>query len=347
MGPAIGDQSEGDARHGSTIWHVERLSVTRLAYRDEALMVGVADDLGDVVPDALLDLIEPLRGRPRSITELGGGLTNRNFKVTTPEASYVVRVSSRESVELSVNREHEYRNSIIAADAGVGAPVVGYLPDHGVMVVGFLEGETFTDASFATPGAVARVAAACRRLHGGGRFVNEFNMFEIQARYLTLVRERGYRLPAGYLDFADQLVRVHRALGVRAEPLVACNNDLLAGNFIDQGAQIRIIDYEYAGNNDACFELGNIWSECHLSDEQLEELLEAYYGRISHSKLARARLQGLMSQYGWTLWASIQASSSALDFDFWTWGLEKYERAAATFRSPELDELLDAVQRDD
>jgi len=310
-------------------------------------MGEVAPGVGDVVPDALLDLIEPLRGRPRSILELGGGLTNRNFKVTTPEASYVVRVSSRESVELSVNREHEYRNSIIAAEAGVGAPVVGYLPAHGVMVVGFLEGETFTDASFTKPGAVARVAEACRRLHGGGRFVNEFNMFEIQARYLALVRERGYRLPEGYLDFTEEVARLRGALGVRAEPLVACNNDLLAGNFIDEGPQIRIIDYEYAGNNDACFELGNLWSECHLSDDQLEELIEVYYGRISHSKLARARLQGLMSQYGWTLWASIQDASSALDFDFWSWGLEKYERAVATFRGSELDGLLDAVQRDD
>jgi thiamine kinase-like enzyme len=304
-------------------------------------------DLVGVLPDALLDLIEPLRGRPRSIIELGGGLTNRNFKVTTPEASYVVRVSSRESVELSVNREHEYRNSMIAAEAGVGAPVVGYLPDHGVMVVGFIEGDTFTDDSFSEPGAIARVAEACRRLHGGASFVNEFNMFEIQARYLALVRERGYRLPAGYEDFAVEVQRLKRALGIRAEPLVACNNDLLAGNFIDEGPQIRIIDYEYAGNNDACFELGNIWSECHLSDEQLEELVEAYYGRLSSSKLARARLQGLMSQYGWTLWASIQEASSALDFDFWTWGLEKYERAVATFRSPELDVLLDTVQRDD
>ena len=34
-----------------------------------------------------------------------------------------------------------------------------------------------------------------------------------------------------------------------------------------------IIDYEYSGNNDPCFELGNIWSECGLSTEQLDELV--------------------------------------------------------------------------
>ena len=36
-----------------------------------------------------------------------------------------------------------------------------------------------------------------------------------------------------------------------------CNNDLLAGNFIDDGERVWLIDYEYSGNNDAAFELGN------------------------------------------------------------------------------------------
>ncbi len=54
-----------------------------------------------------------------------------------------------------------------------------------------------------------------------------------------------------------------------------------------------------------------------------------------------------MSQYGWTLWASIQEATSDIDFDFWPWGLEKYERAVAMFRGPLLDRLIEDVQRDD
>ena len=51
--------------------------------------------------------------------------------------------------------------------------------------------------------------------------------------------------------------------------------------------------------------------------------------------IARARLLGLMSKYGWMLWASIQEATSAVEFDFWAWGLEKYERAVAEFDGPE------------
>jgi thiamine kinase-like enzyme len=128
---------------------------------------------------------------------------------------------------------------------------------------------------------------------------------------------------------------------------VPCNNDLLAANFIDDGRSIWIIDYEYSGNNDPYFELGNIWSECHLSLGQLEELVTAYDGAFSRSRLARARLWGLMSQYGWTLWASIQDATSAIDFDFWSWGMEKYERAEATLGGADLEQLLsDAAQAD-
>ena len=135
--------------------------------------------------------------------------------------------------------------------------------------------------------------------------------------------------------------RIRSALAVRAEPTVPCNNDLLAANFIDDGQRLWIIDYEYSGNNDACFELGNIWSESTLDDEHLVELVGAYYGEHRDDKVARARLLGLMSKYGWTLWASIQASASPIDFDFWSWGMEKYERAVPEFDGPGFDALLD------
>ena len=59
------------------------------------------------------------------------------------------------------------------------------------------------------------------------------------------------------------------------------------------------------------------------------------------------RLQSLVSQYGWSLWGAIQAASSTLDFDFFSWGQERFDKAARTFTSPELDRLLDEVVRDD
>ena len=303
---------------------------------------------GDGLDPVLLERIDVLRGRPRTVEPLPGGLTNRNYKITTPDGTYVLRHSNPSSTdELAVDRRAEYENSVRAAASGVGAPVVDFLPDDGVLVIGFLEGETLTDEHLQRPGMLPRVAAACRRLHAGEPFVNRFDMFELQADYLGRVRRRGFRLPAGYLDHAGTFRRIRDALALRPEAPRPCHNDLLAANFIDDGRTVSIIDYEYSGNNDPYFELGNLWSECHLTLDQLEELVAAYDGAPSRSHLARARLWGLMSQYGWTLWASIQDATSPIEFDFWSWGMEKYERAEATFAGPDLERLLADVARAD
>ncbi|HEX5188287.1 MAG TPA: choline/ethanolamine kinase family protein [Streptosporangiaceae bacterium] len=296
--------------------------------------------------DAVFDQVQSLTGR-RSVTELPGGLTNRNFKITTDNGTFVARVASGGSELLAIDREHEYRNSVRAARAGVGAPVIEYQPAANVLLLSFLEGKTLANADVAEPGRLARIALACRRLHAAERFDGDFDMFEIQRRYRGVVAERGIPIPAGYDDLMDSFEAMARALAVRFEGTVPCNNDLLAANFIDDGEKIWLIDYEYSGNNDACFELGNIWGECQLPDEALEDLVAAYYGRPLRNKVARAMLLGLAGKYGWTLWGAIQAAVSPIDFDFWSWAMERYEGVRAGFAAPGFAQLLDDVQRTD
>ena len=141
------------------------------------------------------------------------------------------------------------------------------------MVLEFIEGQTQSAEDLRRGDKIEMVADACRRLHGARRFRDDFNMFDIQRRYLALVQERGFRLPDRYLEFEPAVREIERAMAVRDEGTVPCNNDLLAENFIDTGGAFRLIDYEYSGNNDACFELGNVWSESNLSLDQLEELV--------------------------------------------------------------------------
>jgi thiamine kinase-like enzyme len=282
-----------------------------------------------------------------SVEPLMGGLTNKNYKVTSPSGCYVVRISGKDTSLLAIDRENEAHNTIAAAETGVGAPFVAVLPEHDALVLGYLEGEVMDSAKLRSGEHISEVAAACRRLHGGRRFLHDFDMFEIQPGYLEIVRERGFRLPDRYEEFEPKIRELERAMRVSPEPTVPCNNDLLAENFILVNGEMRLIDYEYSGNNEASFELGNVWSESNLSQEQLEELIAAYWGRPLRNKVARARLWGLMSKYGWTLWGSIQDGISDIDFDFWGWAMEKYERAVAELDGPEFAELLEDVQRDD
>jgi thiamine kinase-like enzyme len=142
-----------------------------------------------------------------------------------------------------------------------------------------------------------------------------------------------------------QVTAIRGAMATRDTGTVPCHNDLLAANIMASDNQLWLIDFEYSGNADPCFELGNICSESHLGPDRLAELVAAYYGTATPGKVARAQLFGLMSDYGWTLWASIQAATSELDFDFWAWGMEKYERSLELFRGPDLHRLITDVQQ--
>jgi thiamine kinase-like enzyme len=296
--------------------------------------------------DEVLAAVPELRDA-QSVEPLTGGLTNTNYKVTSPSGCYVVRISGKDTSLLAIDRENEVHNTVAAAETGVGAPFVAAVPEHDALVLGFLEGEVMDAAKLRRGDRIGAIADACRRLHSGRRFLKDFDMFEIQSRYLAIVRERGFRLPARYEEFEPQVRELERAMRVRPEETVPCNNDLLAENFIEVGGEMRLIDYEYSGNNEASFELGNVWSESNLSLDQLEELVGAYWGTALRNKIARARLWGLMSKYGWTLWGSIQVGISDLDFDFWGWAMEKYERAVDELGGPEFAQLLSDVQRED
>ena len=291
-----------------------------------------------------LDRLAVLAGRSWRVTELPGGLTNHNVRVTTTDAGepldVVVRCSQSDASLLGIDRDAEADNTAAAAEAGVGPRVVEYRPDLGMLAIGFLSGVALENAAFADPGVLARAADACRRLHAGPRFTGDFDMFERQAAYLSIVKERGFDLPPTYDDHADAWASVRRALAADPRPTVPCNNDLLAANFIDTGTTVWLIDYEYSGNNDACFELGNTTTECDFTPEQTEAYTEAYFVTPSRADFARVRLQALCSQYGWSLWGFIQAATSPMDFDFRGWGMERFDKAEATFRGAHLDRLL-------
>jgi thiamine kinase-like enzyme len=307
----------------------------------------VSLSLTDDQLNAALDELPALAGLERRLEDLSGGLTNRNVKIITPNATYVARCSGNTTGLLGIDRDHEHYNSCAAAEAGVGAPVIDYRPDLGIMLLGYLDGTTLCNEDFRRPGIIAKAAAAMRTLHSGPRFRNDFDMFVKQAGYLKIVQGNGFRLPSDYMDFADRFESVRRVLAATDKTTVPCNNDLLAANFVDDGDRMWLIDYDYSGNNDPCFELGNTSCECQLSSEQREELVTAYYGRRLRHKIARARLQGIVGMYGWTLWACIQNGSSPLDFDFWEWGMERYDGAVAEFRGQDFDGLLDDVQASD
>ena len=294
--------------------------------------------------DDVIARIPDWHGRDVHVHPLAGGLTNTNYRVEVAGTPYVMRIPGQSTELLSVNRRHEYHNTLAAAETGVGARIVHYLPDIPVMVLEFIPGPTLTSARLREPEQIVRIAASVRQLHAGRPFINTFNMFRTMDFYLDIVQRQGMRIPDGYLEYVPIAQRIEAALSARPLPLVPCNNDLLAENFIDDGKILRLVDYEYSGNNDPCFELGNICNENDFTSDQFEQLCAAYFGQASAGMVARMWLYYCMSNIGWVLWGSIQNSISALDFDFWEWTLTKWRKAQSHIESPAFGQWLHDVQ---
>ena len=284
--------------------------------------------------------ISDWHGKQIAIHRLAGGLTNSNYRVQVDDTSYVVRIPGQSTELLAVDRTNEYHNTRAAAAAGVGAGVVHYLADCTVMVLAFIPGETMSIAALQQPGMPARMAAALKKLHAGPRFLQDFNMFRLTDFYLQIAAERGIRIPPNYPQRMKAVQQIERALAAKPSATVPCHNDLLAENYIDDGSQLWIVDYEYSGNNDPCFELGNTCQEQQFDTPRIEALCIAYFGSARPDKLARMQLNMIMSDVGWTLWAAIQASISGIDFDFWGWAVERWARAETKMDSAEFSQWL-------
>src|SRR5579871_196680 len=220
----------------------------------------------------------PVLANATHISALGGGLTNINYRIDTPSKSYVMRVSDTATSMLGIDREQERINTAKAHQAGVGAAVVGSLPHENVLLIDWINAQTLhTHLIHAQHELLPRIATSLRQLHSGPAFYGDFHFPSIRKKYLDTVLEKKYFLPDNYLLVEQLVIELEKTLAATPEPLVPCNNDLLAENFLDDGEKIWIIDYEYSGQNEASFDIGNLASESFFSDEQLTILCDAYW----------------------------------------------------------------------
>jgi thiamine kinase-like enzyme len=296
-----------------------------------------------VAIDQVIARIAVWRGRAVTIRPLPNGITNTNYRVDVDGTAFVVRIPGAATGLLGIDRASEHHASVVAAGLGLGPRVLHHLPDLGVMVCEFIHGRTLTVADFQAPGMPARVAGVIRRLHAGPPFRTGFDMLRLLDGYLAFATARGLRVPPDLPARLPALRRIEASLRARPAPPAPCHNDLLPENWIDDGQALRVVDYEYSGNNDPAFELGNLAQEVRWDAGQIAQLCAAYYGAATEARLARVMLHTIVSDAGWALWAAVQAAISRIAFDFWQYGIDRWTRATAKLDGPELAPWLDAT----
>jgi thiamine kinase-like enzyme len=271
-------------------------------------------------------------GRDVQLEPLGGGITNRNFKVTVDASSYVLRIGGKDTELLGIDRTVEHAASLVAAETGVGPEVVDYVEPEGYLVTRFVEGRPMPPEEMRRPETIARAAATLRLIHDGPSIPGRFDSFRVVEAYRATAEEYGVRVPAAYASAHEVADAIERARG--RPPLRPCHNDLLNANFIADGARICIVDWEYAGMGDVFFDLANFSINHEFAEAENETLLAAYLGDPSPADADALRLMRFMSDFREAMWGVVQQGISELDFDFVAYADEHFERLERTAAAP-------------
>jgi thiamine kinase len=264
----------------------------------------MAPKCGAVVMRNITELIERIPALP-VVTRtqiLSSGSVNDIWLLETASGKFVLRADTSLAGKLGLNRTREL--DVLAAANGLAPEVVWADPAAGLLLTRFVRGDVWVEQDFVTGENPARLAALLLKLHS--------------------IRSNGLALDYGCiaLDYARQIDTPEASLlATQAQELAAawcsdvgryvlCHHDVHSGNVIDPGgeAELRLIDWEYAGMGEPYFELAVVLGQQAFTPASEQALLMAYT-----ESLDTARLMGCRHLYSRlsTLWLMLVCAESA------------------------------------
>lgn len=300
------------------------------------------------VYQALSDIpgFNELMSHSMTIEQLGG-LTNRNYKIRCERGNFVLRLAG-EGTSDYIDRKAELFNATIASEAGVNAEIIHFDVESGTMMCRYIDNARTMDIEgLRDLDALRRTGRAFRQLHDCGKdFQGRFELFEQVDQYLGILHNLKADLPEGFGEVQQDAEAVRDALSRHELPSKPCHCDPMVENCIDNGLKMFIIDFEYAGNNDPMWDLGDISVEGDFTGEQDRVFLEAYFGHTPDAyDVGRMVMYKAMCDLLWTLWGVVQHANNNPADDFWAYAVGRLQRCKKLMASADFPKHLEAVKR--
>lgn len=272
-------------------------------------------------PEKILRIAQEMAEGPEEIVikKLGGGLTNDNYKVSIGSTSYFFRSVNHTHSVLGSSLEREWIITTYVSKSSIAPKVISYHPKDGILVTEFIQ---------TTGGKVdlrnnATMLSFCRIIDSLHKLKVEFPM--LFDPYLSIENSIQSALEKS-VDLPDDLLFVVHpkisAFDKNSPPSlnhakVPAHLDLHAGNILDDGKQLWLIDWEYAAMADPYFDLATVTSVENFSNQEMKMLLERYLKRSSSENEFNYFLKmRILADTRWALWSYIQAKDSPLDEPF-------------------------------
>ena len=279
----------------------------------------------------LIKLIPEWNGKSIKVKQINSGITNINFEVIVDKKSFFL--SMPDSELLNIDYKNKYYNNKICGEIKISPKVTHFIESENLLVTEFIKSKVSSLAMFQSSKEIEQLVKNIKLLHNANPFLRKFNMFNQISYYQNILKKDD--LPKRLFKYVNNINTLKEKLYLPNDKLVPCHNDLLAENIINKDNQILIVDFDYSGNNDPCFELGNLSVEMEYDDEQINKLVKSYYGEINENIISRVNLQGVVSDIGWSLWSYVQAKNSNINFDYKSHAIYRLERAINKMESKE------------
>lgn len=295
------------------------------------------------VREALAEVPE-LAGKNYAIKRINAGITNINWMITMEEcgARFFVKVHG-DNTDMYINRVAAVEATQRTANVGYGPRIIYASQDGSIEVHEFLEDfHSCNVADMLDPTIRANIAEAYRVLHGVEVLsVTQTGFEQLHERY-GQAKEFGARLPKDMQHLLWQCSRVEEAIKAAGMDLSMCFNDAYVTNYmVDEHKNVKIIDLEYATNNDAYWDLALFGAETfYEGGDEMRELIEIHDGQYTVQAEARTTLYYGVALTTWGCWASLQAKLSSIPFDFAKYSELLHLRARHQMASPRWEQAL-------
>ena len=304
--------------------------------------------LGEAQTDAeraierVLRRVPQWQGRNLSYAALVGGLMNGNWRIDVAgDRRYFVKIPGAGS-EKFIDRKTAHLAARNAHAMGIGPEVIYFDPEEGVEAFEFLEGyRACTNADFRDADIQLAVISLYRKFNAGAALPATKTVFDMIDEHFAQARELGSCLPSDFAWIVRRYEEAKAAMLASGLDLVPCFNDPMPGNFLMKpDASMKLIDCEFASNNERAYEIGVFIGEMFYPKDRSLELIEQDYGNLKPAIVARVNVARCLADIKWASWAIVNRKLSSWDFDYQKYGAWKYMRARALLFDPRWESWL-------
>lgn len=287
------------------------------------IRLGEASNADEAAVETALRRIPALHGQELTYERIAAGITNANWRVRRKPSNELLFLKvPGTGTELFIDRKAAHDANIKAALAGVGPRVLHYLEDSGVEVFEYLTGyRSCNNIDFRDRDLRMNALYALRQLHQGPALGLTKTYFDMIDEHSQQVGDLSGVLPGDWDALQWHYDRIRCALIAAGLDIVPCINDTYVTDFMtNERKEVKLVDFEYASNNDRCADLAIWFYELFFPEHIEDELIEAYFGACRPEVKARIAVYKVLISIKWTLWTSVQRRVSTLRFDYAKYG---------------------------